>query len=271
MNEYLEANREIWNARAQFNVGSKLYDVEGFKAGGETLDPIELTGPGNVRGKSLLHLQCHFGMDTMSWARRGATVTGVDFSEEAIQAARALADETGIAATFIQSDLYELPQNLKGQFDIVFTSHGVLGWLPDIEGWARVVAHFLKPGGIFYIVEVHPFLLMFDERRDDQEIRLRYPYFHRSAPLALEEQGAYADAPGEGVSYSWIHSLSDIFGSLVRSGLSLESFDEYPFMGWAYFPWMTRREDGSWELPGDNGVPLMFSLKATLKTTRDTG
>ena len=265
MNEYLKANQEIWNAWTPYHVGSKSYDVEGFKAGRETLDLIDLAGPGDVQGKSLLHLQCHFGMDTISWARRGATVTGVDFSEEGIKAARALADEIGVEATFIQSNLYELPQNLKEQFDIVFTSKGVLGWLPDIEGWARVISHFLKPGGVFYIVEVHPFALVFDERRDDQDLRLLYSYFHREAPLEFQEQGTYAarDAPVEGTAYYWIHSLSDIIGSLVRSGLSLVSFNEYPFLGWAHFPWMTRREDGNWELPGDkDGIPLMFSLKA---------
>lgn len=269
MDEHLKANQEIWNAWTPYHVGSEFYNIEGFKAGRETLDSVELTGLGDVRGKSLLHLQCHFGMDTISWARRGARVTGVDFSEEGIKAARALADEIGVEATFIQSDLYELPQVLKEQFDIVFTSQGVLGWLPDLEEWAQVISHFLKPGGIFYIVEVHPFVLVFDERRDDQNLRLRYPYFHRAAPLEFQEQGTYAvpDAPVEGTAYYWIHSLSDIIGSLVRSGLSLESFGEYSLMSWAHFPWMTRREDGNWELPGDKGgIPLMFSLKATKET-----
>ena len=269
MNEYLKANQEIWNSWTPYNIGSKLYDVEGFKAGRETLNGVELSGLGDVRGKSLLHLQCHFGMDTLSWARRGATVTGVDFSEEGIKAARALAGELGIEAAFIRSNLYDLPQNLEEQFDIVFTSHGVLGWLPDIERWAQVISHFLKPGGIFYIAEVHPFVLIFDERRDDQDLRIRYPYFHRASPLEFQEQGTYAvpDAPVEGTAYYWIHSLSDIIGSLVRSGLTLESFDEFPFMRWAHFPWMTRRGEGGWELPGGNGeIPLMFSLKAAKPT-----
>ena len=206
MKEYLRVNQEIWDSWTPFHVGSEFYDVEGFKVGRETLGPIEIAALGDVEGKSLLHLQCHFGMDTISWARRGATVTGIDFSQRAIAAARALAGDIGVDATFIRSNLYELPHNLTEQFDIVFTSRGVLGWLPDIEEWAQVIAHFLKPGGIFYIVEVHPFALVFDERRDDKELRLRYHYFHRDAPLAFQEQGTYAvpDAPVEGTAYYWI-------------------------------------------------------------------
>jgi SAM-dependent methyltransferase len=266
MDEYLEVNRETWNMWTQLNVGSKFYDVEGFKAGRRTLDPIALAGPGDVTGKSLLHLQCHFGMDTISWARQGAIVTGIDFSEEAIKTARALADELGIPATFIQSNLYDLPQNLTGQFDVVYTSYGVLGWLPDLERWAQVIAHFLKPGGIFYIVEVHPIPLLFDEHRQDAELRLLYPYFQGAEPIRIEEDGCYAvpDSPIRSVTYVWIHPIADIIGSLLRAGLRIESFEEYPFVRWAVFPWMERRADGAWQLPpGKESIPLMFSLKAT--------
>jgi SAM-dependent methyltransferase len=265
MDQYLKANQEAWNTWTPFHVGSKFYDVEGFKAGEKTLDPIVLAGPGNVTDRSLLHLQCHFGMDTLSWARRGAAVTGIDFSEEAIKAARTLAAELGIQATFIQSNLYDLPQNLTGQFDVVFTSHGVLGWLPDLGRWAQVIAHFLKPGGSFYIVEVHPIALLFDERRKDVELRLAYPYFQGHEPLREEEQGSYAvpDAPIRSVTYVWIHPLAEIIGSLLRAGLRITSFEEYPFVAWAMFPWMVRRAERFWQLPsGRESIPLMFSLKA---------
>ena len=266
MDPSLAANQALWNAWTPFHITSKFYDVDGFKAGRETLDPIELEGVGDVRGKSLLHLQCHFGLTTLSWARRGAIVTGADFSIEAIQAARCLASEVGLVATFIHSNLYELSQHLDSQFDVVFTSHGVLSWLPDLDGWARVIAHFLKPGGIFYIVEAHPVVLMFDNQRDDTELRLRYPYFHQPEPLQEEEHGSYAvpDAPVHGVACYWSHSLADILGALLRAGLRVTSLVEYPFMGWAYFPWMERRPDGAWQLPpGKGDIPLMFSLKAT--------
>jgi SAM-dependent methyltransferase len=269
MDDYLKANQETWDTWTRYHITSKFYDVERFKAGGKAggkvLHPTTLAGPGDVTGKSLLHLQCHFGIDTISWAYRGAIVTGIDFSEEAINAARALSQEMGIQATFIQSDLYDLPQNLTGQFDVVFTSHGVLGWLPDLERWAQVIAHFLKPGGIFYIVEGHPFALLFDERRQDAELRLAYRYFQGSEPLREEEDGSYAvpDAPIRSVTYAWIHPLADIIGSLIRAGLRVDSFEEYPFVAWAMFPWMERREDGFWQLPpGRGSIPLMFSLKA---------
>jgi SAM-dependent methyltransferase len=265
MDPHFAANQALWNAWTPFHVTSKFYDVDGFKAGRETLDPIELAGIGDVHGKSLLHLQCHFGLTTLSWARRGAMVTGADFSGEAIQAARRLASEVGLAATFVHSNLYDLPQHLDGQFDVVFTSHGVLSWLPELEGWARVIAYFLKPGGIFYIVETHPVVLMFDNQRDDTELHLRYPYFHQPEPLQEEVHGSYAvpDASVHGVECSWSHSLADILGALLRAGLRITSFMEYPFMGWAYFPWMERRPDGAWQLPlGKGDIPLMFSLKA---------
>jgi SAM-dependent methyltransferase len=265
MNEYLKANQETWDTWTRYHVESKFYDVDRFKAGTKTLDPIALAGPGDVTGKSLLHLQCHFGMDTISWARMGAHVTGVDFSEEAINAARSLASALGIAATFIHSDLYDLPQHLEGQFDVVFTSHGVLCWLPDLERWAQVIAHFLKPGGIFYIVEGHPIAFLFDERREDAELRLFYPYFQGLEPLCAEEHGSYAvpDAPIHSVTYQWIHPMADIIGSLLRAGLRITAFEEYPFVAWAMFPWMERRADRWWQLPpGRANIPLMFSLKA---------
>jgi len=264
--EYLTANRALWDAWTPFHVRSKFYDVDAFKAGAETLDAIEIAGVGDIRGKRLLHLQCHFGMDTLSWARRGAKTIGTDFSANAIEAARALAAETGIEAHFVQSDLYELPSTINERFDVVFASHGVLGWLPDLERWAGVVAHFLVPGGVFYLVEVHPFALLFDERRDDGEFRLAHPYFHRAEPIASQESGTYAapGAPVAGTAYYWNHALSDVVGALLRAGLIIDALEEYPFMGWAHFPRMTQRPDGFWELPGGRpDIPLMFSLRAT--------
>lgn len=281
MDPYRAANRALWNAWTRINVRSKFYDVDAFAAGrGPDLDPIARAGPGDVRGKSLLHLQCHFGMDTIRWARHGATVTGVDFSEEAIAAARALAARMGVPATFAQSDVYELPANLAGRFDVVFTSHGVLGWLPDLARWARVIARFLAPGGVFYLVEAHPVMYLFDDRLAEPDLRLLYPYFHGPEPIREEHHGCYAspDAPITSVEHVWLHTLSDIIGSLIRAGLRVESFEEYPFLPWRFFPWMEQDADGWWRLPehdrvphGRRSLPLMFSLKATLDRVPPVG
>jgi SAM-dependent methyltransferase len=272
MDEPIEANRMLWDSWTRINLASSLYDVEGFAAGrGSDLDPIALAGPGDVRGKALLHLQCHFGMDSIRWARHGAMVTGVDFSPEAIAAARALAARMGVPVAFVQSDLYELPSRLEGRFDVVFTSHGVLGWLPDLERWAQVIAHFLAPGGIFSIVEVHPVLQLFNDRLVEPDLRLLYPYFHGPGPFTEEHAGCYSDpdAPIRSVEHVWLHKISDIIGALLRAGLRIESFEEYPFLGWRFFPWMEERADGWWHLPeheglplGRGSLPLMFSLRA---------
>jgi SAM-dependent methyltransferase len=272
MDEPREANRALWNAWTRINLESAFYGVEDFAAGrGRDLDPIARAGPGDVRGKSLLHLQCHFGMDTIRWARHAAIVTGVDFAEEAVSAARALAARMGVPATFVHSDLYELPGKLEGRFDVVFTSHGVLGWLPDLERWAPVIARFLAPGGLFYIVEVHPLLLVFDDRAREPELRLRYPYFHGPEAIREEYRGCYSapEAPITSVEHVWLHTLSEIIGSLSRAGLRIESFEEYPFLGWRFFPWMEQGADGWWRLPEDprlpqgrGSLPLMFSLRA---------
>ena len=181
MDEFLKSNKELWNAWTRMHVKSKFYDVEGFKAGRSSLDKIELE-LGEVRGKSLLHLQCHFGMTTLSWARVGARGTGADFSDEAIREANELAISTGLKANFVCSNIYDLPNALSGQFDFVFTSHGVLGWLPDLNAWGQVIAHFLKPGGTFYVVEAHPTAYIFDEE-NPSDLLVRYSYFHTSSAL----------------------------------------------------------------------------------------
>jgi SAM-dependent methyltransferase len=211
-------------------------------------------------------------MDTIRWAGYGATVTGVDFSEEAVTAARALAARMGVPATFVQSDVYDLPRHLPRRFDVVFTSHGVLGWLPDLDRWAQVIAHFLAPGGVFYIVEAHPLLPIFDDRVAEPTLRLLYPYFHGPEPIREEYPGCYStpDAPITSVEHVWLHTASDLINALARAGLRIEAFEEYPFMAWRFFPWMEQGADGWWRLPDDprlpqgrGSLPLMFSLKAT--------
>lgn len=192
MDEYMESNRRLWDVWTHLHVKSQFYDVEGFKAGRITLTSIERQALGDVNGRSLLHLQCHFGLDTLSWARLGARVTGVDFSPEAIRIARQLAQELGIPANFVLSNIYDLPHALSGEFDIVFTSHGVLSWLPDLKRWAQIVAHHLRSGGTFFVVDAHPFEMVFESGDKVTDFRVAYPYF-AGAPLRFEVHGSYAD------------------------------------------------------------------------------
>ncbi len=267
MNEYTEANRRHWDEITAIHVRSQFYNVESFRAGRSCLKPVELEEVGDVRGKSLLHLQCHFGLDTLSWAREGSLVTGVDFSEVAIETARALAAETGIESRFVESDVYALPDRLEGQFDIVFTSYGALGWLPDLERWAQVVADFVRPGGFFYIVEFHPFGWVFDDAPDLDDFHVRYPYFRSTEPLRFEDEGTYADREAlvqNRVTYYWPYPISDVVTSLIDAGLRIEFLHEFPFGGFKVWPFMEEMEDGTVRLTKHEGqVPLLFSIKAT--------
>jgi ubiquinone/menaquinone biosynthesis C-methylase UbiE len=274
MDDYLRANRRLWDAWTDIHVRSAFYDVQSFRAGGGReirIKDYEREEIGDVRGKRILHLQCHFGLETLSWARLGATVTGVDFSDRAIEEARRLAVEVGLEAeaTFVRSDLYELPENLDPDegFDVVYTSHGVLGWLPDIERWAAVAARFVRPGGFLYVTEIHPVAMAFEnEGVQPGELLLRYPYWSHAEPISLEVHGSYADpdAPTAGLTeYGWDHSLGEIVTAVANAGLRLEFLHEFPFVLWKV-DFAEQREDGRYYLPGelDGRLPMYFSLKA---------
>lgn len=270
MDDPLRSNRKLWDAWTKINVASAFYDVASFRDGDRPvrLADYEREEVGSVEGKTLLHLQCHFGLDTLSWARLGAIVTGIDFSEQAIAAARGLAGELGIPATFVRSDLYRLPEVLHEQFDVVYTSSGALGWLPDIAAWGRVAAHFVRPGGFLYVTEIHPVAQVFEnEGVEPGELRLAYPYWSHAEPLRFEVKGSYADreAATEGlVEYGWDHSLGEIVTSLADAGLRLEFLHEFDFVRWPV-DFLVESEGGRWRLPeGSKGsLPLFFSLKAT--------
>ena len=260
---YMEANRRSWDARTPTHFGSRFYDVDGFRAGASSLQSIEIEEVGDVDGKSLLHLQCHFGLDTMSWARLGARATGVDFSEEAVSLARSLSEELGIDADFVVSNVYDLPDVLDQRFDVVFTSYGALTWLPDLERWADVAAHFLEPGGFFYVVDSHPFGNVFYNEEDAVELRPFYPYSTRGAGPS---GSTYTDGPDEqyGPTFEWGHSVGNILNALISAGLTVEFFHEFHFSAYQALPMMERGDDGWWRLPkGGELVPFLFSLKAT--------
>ncbi len=269
MNEYMEINRERWNELVALHaVSTSYYNLEGFKNGDISIRDLEREEVGEVSGKTLLHLQCHFGIDTLSWARLGAQVTGIDYSDEAIALARSLSQELHIPATFVLSNVYDLPQTLDaaGQFDIVYTSHGVLVWLPDLKLWAQVIAHFLKPGGIFYIAEAHPFVWTFDN--DLPDFKLKYPYFMRE-PIRTVSENSYATNNAKvkhSTEYNWNHTFSEILGSLMNAGLHIDFLHEYPFSDWECFPNMREDEDRWYRIidPAKaDMIPLTFTLRAT--------
>lgn len=258
---WFEANRSGWDLKTGINAASSFYNLDAWKAGRTSLNDIELREVGDVRGKKLLHLQCHFGMDTLSWARAGAQVTGVDFSYQAIRLARKLARESGIKARFVECNVYDLKAHLGGKFDVVFTSYGTIGWLPDLEPWAKVVAHFLKRKGFFYIADFHPVLWMMDDEME----ALKYPY-HNAGVIETEQVGSYADrqASARYKEYGWNHSMSDILNSLIKQGLRIEFLNEYPFSPYDCFKKTVRGEDGNYRIQGlENVLPMMYTIKAS--------
>lgn len=256
--DYLSTNRQSWNAWADVNFGSKFYDVPAFLAGRNSLNAIELELLGDVKGKSILHLQCHFGQDTLSLARLGASVTGVDFSENAVEKAQALAAELKADATFICCDVYSLKEHLDRQFDIVFTSYGTIGWLPDLDKWADIVSHFLKPGGHFVFAEFHPVVWMFD---DDFE-KVAYSYL-QSETIIEETNGSYAsrEADVKGTFVSWNHGLSEVLSSLLSHGISIQQFNEYDYSPYNCFKGTEEFEPGKFRIAKwGNKLPMVYAL-----------
>jgi SAM-dependent methyltransferase len=270
--EYFDANKELWNKRTAIHRDSAFYDLAGFKAGRNSLTPIELSEVGNVKGKTLLHLQCHFGLDTMSWSRLGATCTGVDLSNEAIALARSINKELDLEANFICCNVYDLhPQNRRSSvksnlpieqdgFDIVFTSYGTIGWLPDLDKWAETIYYYLKPGGLFYMADFHPVVWMFD----DEFTHIKYYYDNREV-IMTENQPTYTDGGDKiiGKEYSWNHSLSEIINALINAGLEVKQFNEFNYSPYSNFPQSTEVAKGRWQIKGMEGkIPMVYSIKA---------
>ncbi len=258
-----ETNRANWDERVPIHTGGDFYDVESFKAGQERLRPFELEEVGDVSGRDLLHLQCHFGIDTLSWARHGARVTGLDFSEPAVEAARSLAREIGIDATFVRSDVYDAAEALGGRaFDVVYTGFGALIWLPDIFRWARVAAGLVRPGGFLYVAEFHPFSDVFG----DEDLTVEHDYFHTDEPYRYDEPGTYADFDAEtenNVTYEWHHPLSDVVSALIGAGLTLEFLHEHEHTYFPRWPFLEKSGSDTYKIPeGRPRIPLTYSLLA---------
>jgi 2-polyprenyl-3-methyl-5-hydroxy-6-metoxy-1,4-benzoquinol methylase len=259
-NKYFEANKNLWNQRTFVHKDSSFYNLSGFKSGENVLTPIELNEVGDVKGKKMLHLQCHFGMDSLNWARLGADVTGVDLSDEAIKEARQLNDELGLNAKFICCNVYDTSEHVTDLFDIVFTSYGTIGWLPDLQPWANMIAERLKPDGTFYLAEFHPVVWMFD----DEFTHIKYYYDNREL-IVTENEGTYTDrnANIKGKEYSWNHSISEVLNVLIKSGLKIEMFNEHMYSPYACFRNTVETEKGKWYIKGMEGkMPMVYSLKA---------
>lgn len=253
-----DINRSLWDGWTRLHESSTFYDLDGFRRGASSLKRIELDEAGEVQDLDFLHLQCHFGQDTLSWARLGAKVTGVDFSAEAIGLARRLSTELDLSATFIQADVLTLPASLSGGFDRVFTSYGVLSWLPDLSIWAVNIARCLRPQGLFHLVEFHPLLDTFS----DNGTPFHYPYF--KSPLPNTVFGSYAaqDADFTHEAMNWSFSLGEVVTALCEAGLRIESLREYDYSPYPCYPFLIERAPDEFILRGAAPSPHVFSIRA---------
>lgn len=251
--DYLSVNRESWNRRAEVHFVSQFYDVDGFLAGKSSLTEIELAELPNVSGQRLLHLQCHFGLDTLSLARMGAFCTGVDLSPVAIDKALELKRKANLDATFICSDIYNFDRGAEPLYDIVFTSYGVVCWLPDLRQWAEVISANLTLGGTFYMAEFHPVY----------DLIAGYSYFEQSEP-DIEEEGTYTENSGnlKSTLITWAHPLSSVINALINAGIEICCINEYPFSPYPCFEGVEEHEPGKYYLPHlGQDVPLVYTIQ----------
>jgi len=255
-----ETNKETWNKKVAIHAQSEFYQLDQFKAGASSLNRYELDALGDVAGKSLLHLQCHFGQDTLSWTRMGAKCTGVDISEEAIALAQRLNSELNLDAEFVCCNVLDTSNHVSEQFDIVFTTYGTIGWLPDLKPWAQMIAERLKPGGAFYIADFHPIAWMFDYNVSPPKMIYGY---HQKEVIYDEYEGTYAqgDAKMTSKEYGWNHPLSEVVNSLIEVGMHIEYLNEHDGSPYDIFPDLVQNEEGFYEL-SEKLYPLLFELKA---------
>ncbi|MBL0912257.1 MAG: class I SAM-dependent methyltransferase [Bacteroidia bacterium] len=259
---YHEINRDTWNRKTEFHLASDFYNMQAFLDGESSLNDIELELLGDVRGKSILHLQCHFGQDSLSLARMGAQVTGADLSDRAIEEARSLNEKLGLDARFVCCDLYDLPQHLDQKFDIVFSSYGTIGWLPDMQRWASVIRHFLKDDGRFVFAEFHPVVWMFN----DDFTHVGYDYFNIET-IVETENGTYADREADMVSssVSWNHNLAEVFSALIGNGLYIRRFNEYDYSPYPCFRHVYEPEPGRFRIRSfSRRIPMVYALECSL-------
>lgn len=265
-NDYISINKTNWNKRAEAHFTSDFYNVDEFLNGASILNNIELEFLGDINGKTILHLQCHFGLDSLSLARMGAKVVGVDFSDSAIKKAKELQAQTNLDAEFICCNIYDLPNHLDQTFDIVFTSYGTIGWLEDIDLWGQLVQRYLKPTGYFVFAEFHPFIWTFD---NDMQA-LTYDYF-KGAPIVETSEGSYADTNKEHVyeSINWNYSLSEVFNSLKSAGMQLTDFQKYDYSPYNCFSNLIEISTQKYRFKHiPIRIPMVYALRAIPASTR---
>lgn len=256
-----QTNKDTWNRKVTHHKDSDFYNIEAFKKGESSLNKYELEALGNVEGKSLLHLQCHFGQDTLSWNRMGAQCTGVDFSENAVSLAKELNDELKLNTKFVCCNVLDTSEYVEEKFDIVFTSYGTIGWLPDLKPWAKMIADRLKPGGFFYIADFHPIAWMFDYRVSPP--KFQYGYQQKEA-IYEEYEGTYANSEAGVMSkeFGWNHGLGTILNALIDAGLRIDYLKEEDGSPYDIFPDLILAKDGMYQTR-DNLYPLVYQIKAS--------
>ena len=258
--DYFEINKQTWNNKVPVHLASDFYNQEAFLNGKNSLPEIDIELLGNIEGKSILHLQCHFGQDSISMARMGAKVTGIDLSDKAIEEAQKINSTLNLNAKFICCNVYDTLDYVKEQFDIVYTSYGTIGWLPDLDKWANVISKSLKTGGKLIFIEFHPVLWMFDD--DFKEIKYHY---HNEKPIIEEYTGTYANKEADiKTDYiGWNHSLSEVFSSLINQGLQIQHFKEYDYSPYNCFNETIEFEKGKFRIKHlENKIPMLYSIIA---------
>lgn len=258
--DYLAINKKTWNEKTPVHMASDFYANDAFIKGKTSLNSIELNLLGDVSGKKILHLQCHFGQDSISLARMGAEVTGVDLSDVSIAAAKQLSADTNTNVRFIACDVYSLPELLDESFDIVFTTYGTIGWLPDMDKWAGIVNRYLKPGGSFVFAEFHPVVWMFD----DDFSKVGYNYFKADAIYEIQD-GTYTDrnAPIKEEFVTWNHAISEVLTALISQGLTIDKFEEFDYSPYNCFRHTEEFEPGKFRIAHlQNNIPMVYAIHA---------
>jgi 2-polyprenyl-3-methyl-5-hydroxy-6-metoxy-1,4-benzoquinol methylase len=258
-NNFIETNQKSWNQRTQEHFESDFYDVNSFLQGKSSLNQIEIELLGDIKNKKILHLQCHFGMDSISLSRMGAKVTGIDLADEAINKAKYLAEITKSNTEFICCNIFDLPDHLNDTFDIVFTSYGVISWYPDLNQWGEIINQYLKPNGKFIMVEFHPILWMFDTKfkKIESAYSSKEPFITSS-----ETYTNHSDKTQQYEEITWNHGLSTVFKGLLNNNLQILNFDEYDYSPCNLFGNM-KEENGKFRISEmEHMLPILFSIIA---------